>query len=74
MNDAAAQSNIFHDYFKSERAAFLNGLKCKTGLILAKAAAMLINANIEPARLARPSAPRPSVRCPMSTHTGALDH
>ena len=43
----AAQPNISDDYFKSKRAAFLNALKCKTGLILAKAAAMRINANLE---------------------------
>ena len=50
----AAQPNISDDYFKSKRAAFLNALKCKTGLILAKAAAMRINANVEPVYLAPP--------------------
>lgn len=42
MTGAAAQPNISDDCFKSKRAAFLNALKCKTGLILAKAAAMRI--------------------------------
>ena len=42
MTGVAAQPNISDDYFKSKRATFLNALKCKTGLILAKAAAMRI--------------------------------
>ena len=74
MTGVAAQPNISDDYFKSKRAAFLNGLKCKTGLILAKAAAMRINANVEPAFLAPPSAQRLSARRQMSPYTGALDH
>ena len=48
----AAQPNISDDYFKSKRPAFLNALKYKTGLILAKAAAII--ANLEPACLASP--------------------
>ena len=35
------------DYPKSKRTSFLNALKCKTGLILAKAAAMRIKSNID---------------------------
>ena len=56
----------FDDYLKSKRTSFLNALKCKTGLILAKAAAMRINANVEPAFLAPPSAKRLSARRQMS--------
>ena len=62
MTGMEAQPNISDDYFKLKRDTFLNALKCKTGLILAKAAAMRINANLEPAYLAPPSAPRPSAR------------
>ena len=46
MNGVAAQPNISDGYFKSMRAACLHALKCKTGLILAKAATMRINANL----------------------------
>ena len=38
----------------SSRSAFLHALTCKTGLILAKAAAMRINAKLEPVCLAPP--------------------
>ena len=48
----ATQPNISDDYFESMRASFLSVLKCKAGLILAKAAAMRINANLEPTYLA----------------------
>ena len=65
----AAQPNISDDYFKSKRAAFLNALKCKTGLILAKAAAMRINATLEPAYLAPPSVHRLFARRQMSLNT-----
>ena len=44
MTGMAAQTNISDDYLKSKRAAFPHALTCKTGLILAKAAAMRINA------------------------------
>jgi hypothetical protein len=68
MTGVAAQTNISDDYFKSKRAAFLNALKCKTGLILDKAAFMRINANLEPAYL---PPPRPSARRQISLYTGA---
>jgi hypothetical protein len=42
MNDVAAQPKSSWDYFNSKCAAFLNALKCKPGLILAKAADMRI--------------------------------
>ena len=70
----AAQPNISDDYFKSKRAAFLNALKCKTGLILAKAAAMHVSAILEPTYLAPSFAQPPSARRQMSLYTGALDH
>ena len=41
-----AQPNVSDDYLKSKCPVFVNALKCKTRLILAKAAAMPINANI----------------------------
>ena len=47
MTGVAAQPNISDGYLKSKRAAFLNALKCKKGLIPAKAAPMRINANWE---------------------------
>ena len=65
----AVQPNIADDYFRSKRAAFLNALKCKTGLIPAKAAA-----NLETACLAPPPAPRPSARCQISMYAGSLAH
>jgi hypothetical protein len=74
MTGVAAQPNISDDYFKSKRAAFLNALKCKTGLILAKAAAMRINAYLEPASLAPPLCPSSFCASPNVFVTGALDH
>jgi hypothetical protein len=74
MTGVAAQPNISDDYFKSKRAAFLTALKCKTGPILAKAASMRINANLEPAYLGPASVQRLSARRQMSLYTGALDH
>jgi hypothetical protein len=56
MNAVAAQPNISDDYFKSKRAAFLNALKCKTGLILAKSRCHGINASSDP--VCPPSVPR----------------
>ena len=53
--------------------AFFYALKGKTGLILAKAAAMRINARLDPDYLA-PTLPSPlSARLQMSLYTGALD-
>ena len=62
----AGQSLISDDYFKSKRASLLNALTCKAGRILAKAAAMRINANLEPAYLAPTSAQHPFARGKMS--------
>jgi hypothetical protein len=56
MTGMASQPNISDDYFKSKRASYLNALKCKTGVILAKTAAMRVT-NLEPAYLAPPLCP-----------------
>jgi hypothetical protein len=61
MNDLAAQVNLEDNFSKSKRAAFLNAFKCKTGLILDKATAMRINANLEPSSV---GAPAPSLSSP----------
>ena len=44
MDDGAAQSILF----PSKPATLFNALKSKTGLILAKAIALRISANLEP--------------------------
>ena len=51
-----------------------NALKCETGLILAKAAAMHINANLESSCLARPLLPRVLQRVENVSHTVSCDH
>jgi hypothetical protein len=62
MDVVAAQPNLEDDFFKSKRAAFFNALKCKTGLILTKATAMHVNANLEPSSLGHPAPSRSFAR------------
>ena len=72
MKGAAAQPIIADDYFKSKRAAFLHALECKTGLILAKAVAVRINANSGPAYLALLCPAPSSARGKVSVYAGSL--
>jgi hypothetical protein len=50
-----AQPN--QDYVFSKRAAFFNGLKCKVGHIMAKAAALEVNLNLAPSVPSAPCTP-----------------
>jgi hypothetical protein len=56
----SAQSNLGATYFHFRRAAFLNQFKSKCGLILAKAAVLRVNLNLDGAPIASTSHTHPS--------------
>ena len=56
----SAQSNLGSSYFHFHRAAFSSMLKSKCGLILAKAAALRINLNLDGATIVSQSHTHPS--------------
>jgi hypothetical protein len=56
----SAQSNLGSTYFHFRRAAVLNQLKSKCGLLLAKAAALLVTLNLDGAPIASNSHTHPS--------------
>ena len=73
MNDLAAQVNLEDNFFKSKRAAFFNALTCKMGLILDKATAMRINANLEHSSVGAHAPSRSSARRHLASYSAYLD-